>query len=122
MADFWKALGARVKSMSPEEHDRVLGLTSHLPHLVASALAGVLPPEWGELSAGGFRDGTRTAAGDPALWSAIFRTNPSAVLDALDRFQAQLERFRQALAGADRDLLEALLRQGKEARDSLPPR
>jgi cyclohexadieny/prephenate dehydrogenase len=122
VGQFWEALGARVKVMSPEEHDRAVALTSHLPHLVASALAGVLPPAWGELTAGGFRDGTRTASGDPGLWSAIFRTNPRAVLDALDAFQERLGRFRQALADADRELLEALLRQGKQARDALPPR
>src|SRR5262245_19610456 len=67
-AAFWRALGSRVRVMSPEEHDRALALTSHLPHLMAAALAGVLPPELHELTAGGFRDTTRVAAGEPSLW------------------------------------------------------
>ena len=53
--------------MDPEQHDRSLALTSHLPHLLASALAGILPPELNELTAGGFRDTTRIAAGDPSI-------------------------------------------------------
>ena len=53
--------------MEPEEHDRALALTSHLPHLLASALAGILPSELHELTATGFRDTTRVAAGDPDL-------------------------------------------------------
>ena len=73
--------------MDPEEHDRALALTSHLPHLVAAALAGILPPELHELTATGFRDTTRVAAGDPALWTAIFAQNRAAVLEALDQLR-----------------------------------
>src|SRR5262245_8861999 len=78
---FWEALGARVRRMRPEEHDRALALTSHLPHLVASALAGTLPPELFELAASGFRDTTRLAASDPQLWLAICRQNRLPLLD-----------------------------------------
>src|SRR5262249_35465902 len=74
-SELWKSLGARVVVMSPEEHDRALALTSHLPHLSAAALAGILPPKWRELTATGFRDATRMAAGDPELWTAIFSEN-----------------------------------------------
>jgi prephenate dehydrogenase len=119
VGDFWRALGARVESMSPDEHDRALALTSHLPHLLASALAGVLPAEWQHLTATGFRDMTRLAAGNPALWTAILRANQPAVLDALDRVGSQIERFRQALASGDGDALAALLLQGKQVRDGL---
>jgi prephenate dehydrogenase len=116
---FWQALGARVRVMAPEEHDRALALTSHLPHLVAAALAGVLPPELYELTAGGFRDTTRVAAGSPALWGAIFEANREALLAGLDRFDTQLRRFRQALADGDRAAVEALLGEGKRTRDGL---
>src|SRR5947199_13850 len=75
---FWYALGARTRIMSPEEHDRGLAITSHLPHLLASALAGILPAELVDLCAGGFRDTTRIAAGDPSLWTAIFAHNQTA--------------------------------------------
>ncbi len=119
--DFWAALGARVRVMDAEEHDRALALTSHLPHLLASALAGVLPPEWHDLAASGFRDTTRLAAGLPDLWSAIFHANSMHVLSALDRLETQLHHFRAALLQNDRSALEALLRQGKTVRDDLMP-
>jgi prephenate dehydrogenase len=116
---FWEALGARVAVMGAEEHDRALALTSHLPHLTAAALAGLVPPDLLALSATGFRDATRLASGDPGLWAAIFLSNRPAVLAALERLGEQLERFRQALSAGDREELEALLRQGKQVRDGL---
>jgi prephenate dehydrogenase len=116
---FWTALGARVQTMDADEHDRALALTSHLPHLLSSALAGILPPELHDLTATGFRDVTRLASGPPALWNAIFRANQTHVLSALDRFDEQLRRFRAALTQSDATALEALLQQGKTIRDEL---
>jgi prephenate dehydrogenase len=116
---FWEALGSQVKIMTPEEHDRALAMTSHLPHLLASALASILPPELHELTASGFRDTTRVAAGDPALWTGIFAHNRAAVLEALARLRARLEDFRQALAAEDQRTLDALLAQAKRIRDAL---
>jgi prephenate dehydrogenase len=116
---FWSALGARVETMSPEQHDEALAVTSHLPHLVASVLAGVLPLEWKRLTATGFRDTTRLAAGSPDLWRAIFLSNQTALLTAVDEFTAHLERFRQALARGEGERLRLLLEQGKYIRDSL---
>jgi prephenate dehydrogenase len=119
ITSFWQALGATVRIMDPEAHDRALALTSHLPHLAASALAGVLPPELFALTATGFRDTTRLAASNPALWSAILHANASAVLEALDRYSEQLQRFRAALEAKDRAALETLLAQGKQNKDGL---
>lgn len=116
---FWNALGARIETMSPEQHDEALAITSHLPHLVASVLAGVLPLEWKRLTATGFRDTTRLAAGSPDLWRAIFLSNQSALLGAVDEFRAHLDRFREALANGDGERLRLLLEQGKYVRDSL---
>lgn len=116
---FWKALGARVETMSPEQHDEALAVTSHLPHLVASALAGVLPLEWKRLTATGFRDTTRLAAGSAELWRAIFLSNQSALLGAVAEFAAHLERYRVALSRGDGETLRLLLEQGKYVRDSL---
>src|SRR5207247_5392338 len=92
----WCALGARVQVMDPEEHDRALALTSHVPHLLAAALAGTLPPELADLTATGFRDTTRVAAGDPEIWTAIFAANRDAMLEALRPVCARLEDFRRA--------------------------
>jgi cyclohexadieny/prephenate dehydrogenase len=116
---FWQALGSRVRVMSPEEHDRALALTSHLPHLMASALAGGLPSELFDLTATGFRDTTRVAAGDPALWAAIFSQNQSAVLHALGTLDERLHRFRAALETGDQATLLNLLDQAKKVRDAL---
>src|SRR5262245_43515708 len=110
---FWKALGARVETMSPQQHDEALAVTSHLPHLVASVLAGVLPLEWKRLTATGFRDTTRLAAGSPELWRAIFLSNQPALLGAVAEFRAHLERFREALERGDGETLRLLLEQGK---------
>src|SRR5205814_1049890 len=82
-------------------HDRALAMTSHLPHLLASALAGVLPPELRELTATGFRDTTRVAAGDPSLWTGIFLQNRAALLDALGELKGQLIEFQKALMTGD---------------------
>jgi prephenate dehydrogenase len=116
---FWEALGCRVCTMTPEEHDAAVALTSHLPHLVASALASIVPPELLPLAAGGFRDATRIAAGDPALWRAILVQNRAHVLAALARFRESLDRFEQALEVGDGAALDRLLAQAKEVRDAL---
>lgn len=117
--DFWTDLGACVRLMDADEHDRALALTSHLPHLLSSALAGILPLEWRDLTATGFRDTTRLAAGQPGLWSAIFQANQAHLLAALDRLEAQLHHFRTALSADDRAALETLLQKGKQIRDDL---
>jgi prephenate dehydrogenase len=116
---FWRALGASVCQMSPRAHDDALGLTSHLPHLVAAALAGILPPEWRELTASSFRDSTRVAASNPALWTSILRMNSDAVLAALALFTSQVEQFRDAIASDNAAKLLALLDKGKTMKDDL---
>ena len=118
-AAFWQAVGSRVRIMTPEDHDEALARTSHLPHLVAAALAGMLPLELRELTATGFRDTTRIAAGDPSLWTGIFAQNADAVRSALQQLEARLARFRAALEGGDAAALSQLLTQGKEVRDAL---
>jgi cyclohexadieny/prephenate dehydrogenase len=115
----WEALGARVRLMDPEEHDRAMAMTSHLPHVTAAALAGVLPLEWSGLTAGGFRDATRVASGGPELWAAILLANADGVLDAMDKLDERMAEFRRSLASGDRDALIALLQQGKQLRDGL---
>jgi prephenate dehydrogenase len=108
-----------VRQTTPEDHDRDLAMTSHLPHLTASALAGVLPDDLFPLTATGFRDTTRVAAGDPELWTAVFRHNRGAVLEAVAKLEARLGEFRAALSADDGERLELLLRTGKRVRDAL---
>jgi prephenate dehydrogenase len=119
VSEFWKALGSEVLIMDPEAHDRALAFTSHVPHLVAAALVSLLTPELVPLTASGFRDTTRVAAGDPALWTGIFLQNREAVLAALDRLTNILVQFRQAMSHSDRVALDRLLGEAKRQRDGL---
>jgi len=116
---FWKALGSKTCTIDAETHDRALGLTSHLPHAVSAALAAVLPPEWRPFAATGFRDTTRLAAGDAALWTAIFRDNRAAVLAALEKFDEVMNEFRTAMEHDDEQSLMRFLIHAKENRDAL---
>jgi prephenate dehydrogenase len=116
---FWASLGSRPISMPSEDHDRVLAFTSHLPHAVASAAAAVTTPDWLPLTAGGFRDVTRIAAGDPELWAAIFEANRDCVLAALVAFTDRLSEFRKLLEAGDRAGLVRWLTEGKQVRDAL---
>jgi prephenate dehydrogenase len=116
---FWQSLGARVRMMRPDDHDQALALTSHLPHLVAAALAGLLPDGLTDLTATGFRDTTRIARGDPDLWTPILQQNSVAILAALDRLEERLRSFRAAVAMKDAERIDSLLTQGKKVRDAL---
>src|SRR5262249_8749790 len=93
--DFWTALGSRVVTMTPEDHDDALGITSHLPHAVAATLAGITPVDLLGLTAGGFRDTTRIAGGDPNLWAAIFQANRDAVVGGGVQFNMRLAEVRR---------------------------
>jgi cyclohexadieny/prephenate dehydrogenase len=119
VARFWAALGSRVRMMMPEEHDQALAFTSHLPHLIASSLAGVLPDEWRDLTATGFRDTTRIAAGEPEVWTPIFQHNRPALLSALAQLEQRLGEFRQAITNDDIVQIDQFLTQGKKVRDAL---
>jgi prephenate dehydrogenase len=116
---FWQSLGARVVRMSPEDHDAALARTSHLPHLIASALAAATPTELLPLTATGWQDSTRIAGGDVELWRQIFLANRSPTLKALADFETVLSRFRAALEAADGSVLAELLAEGKRRRDAV---
>jgi prephenate dehydrogenase len=117
--EFWQSLGASVVRMSPEDHDAALARTSHLPHLVASALAAATPDSLLSLAATGWQDTTRIAASDVDLWRQIFLANRSPTLKALADFETVLSRFRTALETADAALLTELLAEGKRRRDAV---
>jgi prephenate dehydrogenase len=116
---FWRSLSATVVRMSPEEHDAALAATSHLPHLVASALAAATADELLPLTGSGWQDTTRVAAGDAELWRQIFLANQAHTLKALEDFETVLSRFRNALIHADGALLASLLAEGKRRRDAV---
>ncbi|MBV8743482.1 MAG: prephenate/arogenate dehydrogenase family protein [Xanthobacteraceae bacterium] len=105
---FWKAFGAKVEHMSPEHHDLVLAITSHLPHLIAYTIVGtaeelgqVTSSEVVKFSAGGFRDFTRIAASDPTMWRDVFLSNKDAVLEMLGTFNEDLSKLTRAIRRGD---------------------
>ncbi len=112
LAVFWRALGAKVATMTPEHHDLVLAVTSHLPHLIAYTIVGtanelgeVTESEVLQFSAGGFRDFTRIAASDPTMWRDVFLANKDAVLEMLGAFQEDLSKLTRAIRRGDGDAL-----------------
>jgi cyclohexadieny/prephenate dehydrogenase len=112
LAAFWRLIGANVETMSPEHHDLVLGITSHLPHLIAYTIVGtaeelgqVTRSEVLQFSAGGFRDFTRIAASDPTMWRDVFLANKDAVLEMLGRFNEDLATLTRAIRRGDGDTL-----------------
>jgi prephenate dehydrogenase len=120
----WQATGALVETMSIEHHDRVLAVTSHLPHILAFSLVGSLArQEESEdifrYAAGGFRDFTRIASSDPVMWRDICLYNREALLKALDKYQNDLTELRQAIDVRDADALQASFSHAKAARDRL---
>lgn len=121
---FWTALGCRVMEMTPEVHDRSVARISHLPHAMAvlTTLAA-LRDDPGVLacSAGGFRDTTRVAAGDPSMWAGIFLDNRAEVRAALHDAAGCLRELLEILDSVDDEALRRFLTQAKTLRDLLLP-
>jgi cyclohexadieny/prephenate dehydrogenase len=123
LSDFWRALGAQVELMDARHHDRVLAVTSHLPHLIAYNIVGtaadleeVTEGEVMKYAAGGFRDFTRIAASDPVMWRDVFLLNKDAVLEVLGRFTEDLQALSRQIRWGEGDKLEALFTRTREIR------
>jgi cyclohexadieny/prephenate dehydrogenase len=109
---FWAGMGAKVEIMTPDHHDLVLAITSHLPHLIAYTIVGtadelaqVTSSEVIKFSAGGFRDFTRIAASDPTMWRDVFLNNKEAVLEMLGTFNEDLSKLTRAIRRNDGEAL-----------------
>lgn len=119
---FWEDLGGIVTLLDPARHDELVGAISHLPHLVAAALArSVLSrvPEAAPLSGGGFRDTTRVAGGPEGMWAGILADNHLAVSEQLGELIHELEMWKEALDTLDRDRLLSFLSEARSLRGSL---
>jgi prephenate dehydrogenase len=115
----WQLLGSRTMRMSPDDHDAAIATTSHLPHVVAAALAAATPTPLLPLAASGWCDTTRVAAGSVELWLQILAENRSHVLATLKDFSRTLDQWAEALDAGDDMRLAALLTAGKKKRDAL---
>jgi cyclohexadieny/prephenate dehydrogenase len=122
----WEGFGMRVVTMSAEHHDKVLAMTSHLPHLIAYTIVGTatnleesLKSEVIEFSASGFRDFTRIAASDPVMWRDIFLNNREAVLEIVQRFTEDLTALQRAIRWGEGDKLQELFTRTRAIRRSI---
>ncbi|MBT5666412.1 MAG: prephenate/arogenate dehydrogenase family protein [Rhodospirillaceae bacterium] len=135
VAELWRSVGSDVEIMDPKHHDRVLAITSHLPHLLAYTIVGtasdledhigkeaaankedVLTSEVIKFSAGGFRDFTRIAASDPVMWRDIFLNNREAVLEILGRFTEDLTALQRAIRWGEGDALHDMFERTRGIR------
>ena len=135
VAALWRQAGSNVELMDPHHHDRVLAVTSHLPHLISYTIVGtasdletqlrrekqdvsdvVETREVIKYSAGGFRDFTRIAASDPVMWRDIFLNNRDAVLELLGRFVEDLTALQRAIRWGEGDTLEAFFTRTRAIR------
>ena len=122
----WEMAGMRVTTMPAEHHDKVLAVTSHLPHLIAYTIVGTatelgedLQSEVVAYSAGGFRDFTRIAASDPVMWRDIFLANREAVLELLQRFSEDLTALQRAIRRGDAEVLHEWFTRTRAIRRSI---
>lgn len=120
------SFGAVVVSVSPEHHDELVAVVSHVPHLTAATLMAVASESAEEhatllrMAAGGFRDMTRIAAGHPSIWLDICADNRVAIVSTMDRLIAELETMRNLVADSDRPRLATILMKARVARINLP--
>jgi len=119
----WEQAGGIVESISPDYHDDVLAATSHLPHVLAFAMVDMLASRQGageifRYAAGGFRDFTRIASGEPIMWRDICLTNKEPVLKAIDELEVHLSVVKKAIAAGDSETIEAIFRRAREAREA----
>ncbi|WP_085900961.1 prephenate/arogenate dehydrogenase family protein [Kiloniella majae] len=123
ITDYWAAMGSMVEIMTAHHHDKVLAITSHLPHLIAYTIVGTATDleetqqaDVVKFSAGGFRDFTRIAASDPIMWRDVFLNNREAVLEMLQRFSEDLSVLQRAVRWGEGDVLEDRFRKTRDIR------
>jgi prephenate dehydrogenase len=120
-ADVWTAIGAHVLKMSPDNHDAAFGAVSHLPHLLAFAYFSAVARQPGgddflSLAGPGFRDFTRIAASDPAIWRDILLSNREEIFKQSLRFRHTLDAIEHVMRSGNGEALEDLIRQAADAR------
>jgi len=123
---FWESMGSKVKIMSAKDHDKILSLTSHLPHVIAY---NIVKTAMGDdektkkdiirYSAGGLRDFTRIAASNPIMWKDIFIDNSDLIIDGINKFSKSLDEFKKAITEKDSKKLLEIFEKSKEFREAI---
>lgn len=115
----WEEIGAKVTFLSPKEHDRVICVVSHLPHLAAFSLMSAVPARYLGFAAGGLKDVTRIALSDSQLWAEIFLSNGSNIVKAADLFKDRIDKIRSCVNKKDRAQLIKILTAARRKRELL---
>ena len=123
---FWESMGSKVKIMSAEDHDKILSLTSHLPHVIAYNIVRTAMGDDEKTkkdvirySAGGLRDFTRIAASNPIMWKDIFIDNSDLIIDGINKFSKSLDEFKKAITEKDSKKLLEIFKKSKEFREAI---
>ena len=123
---FWESMGSKVKIMSAEDHDKILSLTSHLPHVIAYNIVRTAMGDDEKTkkdvirySAGGLRDFTRIAASNPIMWKDIFIDNSDLIIDGINKFSKSLDEFKKAITEKDSKKLLEIFEKSKEFREAI---
>jgi cyclohexadieny/prephenate dehydrogenase len=126
LENFWSKLGSKTKFMTFEDHDYVLSLTSHLPHVVAYSIVKTainnedkFKDDVIQYSAGGLRDFTRIAASDPSMWKDIFIDNSENILKVLDNYSKNLNEIKDAIKNKDSKKLLEIFSSTKRVRKEI---
>ena len=122
VTQFWSQLEMNPVHMSPEDQDSLIAKISHLPHIVASALAASLsdiPDDQFSFAGGGLNDTTRVAGGSPGLWQSIIAQNSEQILKSIDQFEQTLKALKSSLAEEDLDGLHKILQDGQLVRKTI---
>jgi len=117
--NLWNKLGAEVKFLPPDEHDKILSYVSHVPHVLAYGLIEAVPPEYLEYVSGGLRDMTRIASSDPYVWSEICMENSKNIAQSLDKFIKVLSSYRKSIVSKDQKNLTEDFKNSKNKRDGI---
>ena len=115
--NFWKALGAKVITIQAKKHDELVADISHVPHVIAAALAGAVDTKDAKFGSTGFRDTTRIAKGDPMMWRDICLSNSGNLLKSISGFKKSLGMFEKAVKSKNVKLLMQLLESAKKKRE-----
>lgn len=126
LKNFWKKIGSKVQHMSPEHHDKVMAITSHIPHLIAYNIVGTAAnlekdtkSEVIKYSASGFRDFTRIASSDPTMWRDIALNNRKQILHMLEKFNLDLNNLKLAIIKKDASKLFKLFSKTRKIRQAI---
>lgn len=119
VSQFWNNIGARVHFLSPSDHDRIIAMISHLPHIAATALVNSVDKKDLVFASGGFRDTTRIVSGSPRMWVDICISNSKGILMSLNKFNKEIKTLKEAISRKDAEGLLAEFCRAKSMREKL---